>query len=143
MTDAGESLTVLYDADCGFCRWTLATLLAWDRKARLRPVAIQSPESQALLRDVPPELRLASAHAVTPEGRVYSGGAAAEHVARMLPGGAPFAAAARAFERPVDRGYRWVADHRTGLSRFVPARAKDRAAARIERHAARARVRVP
>ncbi len=137
-----ESLTVLYDADCGFCRWTLAALLRWDREARLLPVEIQSAEGQALLRDVPPDLRLASAHAVAPDGRVYSGGTAAEHVARLLPAGAPFAAAAHALERPVDRGYRWVADHRTGLSRFVPARFKARAAERIERHAARARSRV-
>ena len=142
MTDAAPSLTVLYDADCGFCRWTLATLLAWDRAFRLYPVAIQSAEGQRLLRDVDAPLRLATAHAVTPDGRVYSGGAAAEHVASMLPAGAPFAAVARALERPVDRGYRWVADHRTGISRFVPARLKDRAAARIERHARRARVRV-
>ena len=138
-----EPLTLLYDADCGFCRWTLAALLRWDRDARLLPVSIQSAEGQALLRDVPPGLRLASAHAVTPDGRVYSGGAAAEHVARLLPAGAPFAAAARALERPVDRSYRWVANHRTGLSRFVPRRFKDRAADRIERHASRARVRVP
>jgi predicted DCC family thiol-disulfide oxidoreductase YuxK len=139
---AHESLTVLYDADCGFCRWTLAALLRWDRDVRLLPVEIQSAEGQALLHDVPPDRRLASAHAVTPEGHVYSGGAAAEHVARLLPAGAPFAAAAHALERPVDRSYRWVADHRTGLSRFVPSGFKDRAAARIERHAARARARV-
>jgi predicted DCC family thiol-disulfide oxidoreductase YuxK len=142
-SDAPDSLTVLYDADCGFCRWTLATLLVWDRDARLYPITIQSAEGQELLRDIPPDLRLASAHAVTPEGHVYSGGAAVEPVARLLPGGGPFAAASRALERPVDRGYRWVAGHRVGLSRFVPARAKARAEARLERHRRRARVRVP
>ena len=129
-------LTILYDADCGFCRFTLALLLAWDRRHLLMPVSIQSDEGQELLRDVAPELRLASAHAVTADGRVYSGGAALAPVARVLPAGAPVALAARLLERPVDRGYRWVAANRTALSRPVPRRWKDGAAARIERHAA-------
>ncbi len=133
-----RGLTILYDADCGFCRFTLATLLAWDRRRLLMPVSIQSDEGQELLHEVEPELRLASAHAVTADGRVYSGGAALEPVAKVLPAGAPLAAAARLLERPVDRGYRWVANNRTALSRPVPRRWKDGASARIERHAAAA-----
>ena len=114
-------------------------LLSWDRRRRLLPASIQSPEGQRLLRDVKPELRLESAHAVTPEGRVYSGGAAFEHVAAVLPAGAPLGLVGRLFGRPVDRGYRWVAAHRTGLSRFVPDSWKKGAEARIERHAERVR----
>ena len=38
---------VLYDADCGFCRWSLGKLLAWDRRRLLRPVALQDPEAEA------------------------------------------------------------------------------------------------
>ena len=41
---APQPLTVLYDADCGFCRWSVARLLAADRAARLRPAAILSGE---------------------------------------------------------------------------------------------------
>ena len=40
---------VLYDADCGFCRWCLAQLLRLDRHGRLRPVALQDPEADLLL----------------------------------------------------------------------------------------------
>ena len=32
---------LLYDADCGFCRWAIDKLLAWDRAGRLRPAALQ------------------------------------------------------------------------------------------------------
>lgn len=129
---------MLYDADCGFCRWTLALLLTWDREARLRPVAIQSPEGDRLLAGVPAEARLESAHAVTEDGRVASGGAAVPVIARVLPAGAPVALLGRALERPIDRGYRWVAANRTRLSRLVPAGRKARAAERIARHAERA-----
>ena len=52
------SYAVLYDRDCGFCRWSLDKILAWDRRRRLRPVAIQSEEGQRLLAPVPPEHRL-------------------------------------------------------------------------------------
>lgn len=46
------AVTVLYDCDCGFCRWSVGRLLAWDRAGRLRPLAIQSPEGQRLLADL-------------------------------------------------------------------------------------------
>src|SRR3954453_7243157 len=132
------SLTVLYDADCGFCRATLAALLRWDRRAILIPEAIQSPEGQRLLASVSPELRLASAHAVAPDGRIWSGGDAAAPIADLLPGGAPVALLARLLAAPARAGYSWVATHRTGLSRLVPGRAKAGAAAAIARHRERA-----
>jgi predicted DCC family thiol-disulfide oxidoreductase YuxK len=125
--------TVLYDRDCGFCRWAVAKLLAWDRRGRLRAVAIQSPEGQALLADLAPEERLASAHAIDAAGQRYDGGAAAAPVVRLLPGGRPLAAALAAFPDATDRAYRWVARHRTPLGRLVPERAKRRAAATLER----------
>ena len=137
----GAPLTVLYDLDCGFCRWTVALVLRLDRAGRLRPVGIQSPEGERLLAGMTPEERLAAAHVVTADGRILSGGAAAPAVAAALPGGAPLAAALSRLSGPVDRAYRWVADHRTGLSRFVPERSKRRAVQRIERHAARFRAR--
>jgi predicted DCC family thiol-disulfide oxidoreductase YuxK len=77
---------VLYDQDCGFCKWSLDKILAWDRSKRLRAVAIQSEEGDQLLAGVDPELRLTSWHLVT-DGKVFSAGAAAEPLARLLPGG--------------------------------------------------------
>ena len=123
-----ERIPILYDDDCRFCRATLAVVLTWDRRRRLRPVAIQSGEGAALLAEVPEEARLASAHAVMPgRGRPLSGGEAAAPVLRELPGGGPLAALAERIPKVTDRCYRWVADHRVGLSRLVPVSLKDRA----------------
>jgi predicted DCC family thiol-disulfide oxidoreductase YuxK len=117
--DAGAGqLAVLYDSDCGFCKWALDKILAWDRHRRLRPVAIQSEEGQTLLADVAPDRRLDSWHLVG-EGEVRSGGAAAPALFRELPAGRPLAATLRTFPRATDRAYRWVADHRDLLARML------------------------
>jgi len=42
---------LLYDRDCGFCRWSAAKLMAWDRGRRLLPVPIQDPQADRLLAD--------------------------------------------------------------------------------------------
>jgi predicted DCC family thiol-disulfide oxidoreductase YuxK len=110
---------ILYDTDCGFCRWSLNKILAWDRNRRLRPVAIQSPEGQELLAGVGEDQRLASWHLVGPDGVVRSAGAGAGPLARLLPGGRPLAAAFERFPRATDRAYRWVAGHRSGLARTL------------------------
>src|SRR5205085_5688690 len=65
---------VLYDSDCGFCKWLLSILLRWDRAERLRPVALQSPEAGDLLRELTPAARMASWHLVSPTGELRSGG---------------------------------------------------------------------
>jgi predicted DCC family thiol-disulfide oxidoreductase YuxK len=119
--------TVLYDRDCGFCRWSVAKLRAWDRRNRIRPVEIQSPEGQALLSDLPPDERIASAHAIDPAGHLHSGGAAAPPLLRLLPGGRPLAALLAALPGPTERVYRWVAEHRGALARLIPERSKRRA----------------
>ncbi len=87
-----QRATVLYDEDCGFCRWALAKLLAWDRRGRVRPEPIQSPEGERLLAGMPEEERLASWHLATPDGELRSGGgcdraAAADAAAGRAPGG--------------------------------------------------------
>jgi len=132
---AAPPLTVLYDADCGFCRFWVARLLDWDVNRRLRPVAIQSGEGERLLAAIPVDDRLRSAHVADAEGRIRSGGAALSIVAEQLPAGAPIAWLADRLPGPTDRFYRWVADHRTPLSRFVPAGLKRRASASIARRA--------
>lgn len=126
--------TVLYDRDCGFCRWSLAKILAWDRSRRLRPLPIQGEEGQRLLdaAEVPDESRLRSWHLVHPDGRVESGGAAFPALFRLLPAGAPFAAISRALPRLSDRGYALVADHRTLFGRPLTRGMKQRATARID-----------
>ncbi|HEY5317267.1 MAG TPA: DCC1-like thiol-disulfide oxidoreductase family protein, partial [Solirubrobacteraceae bacterium] len=79
--------TVLYDADCGFCRWALAGLLALDRDARVRPVALQAPAAAPLLTDVDPARRADSWHLISPDGERFSAGAGAPPLLRLLPGG--------------------------------------------------------
>lgn len=117
-----ERHAILFDADCGFCRWALNKVLAWDRPRRLRPVAIQSDEGQALLAGVEPGRRLDSWHLASPSGEVRSGGAALGPLGRLLPGGRVISLPAERFPRAADRGYRWIADHRSGLARILRTR---------------------
>ena len=130
-------LPVLYDADCGFCRVTLALLLARDRGARLLPVAMQSPEGEDLLAGMPHEQRMRSAHVVTPDGRIHSGGDVVAPILAELgrSGGAAAARAAAPLLRPL---YRGVAGNRTFFGRFLGDRSRDRATAAIARHRERA-----
>jgi predicted DCC family thiol-disulfide oxidoreductase YuxK len=127
-----ESL-LLYDADCGFCRWSLARMLAWDRHRRVRPVAIQSAEGQRLLDDLSEAQRLSSWHLIGPGGRRHSAGAAAAPLLRTLSGGAPLAALLERFPSANEGAYAWVAAHRGRLGRLIPAAARRRAEARIRR----------
>jgi predicted DCC family thiol-disulfide oxidoreductase YuxK len=132
---AAERPALLYDADCGFCRWSVARVLAWDRAERLRPVAIQDPEGQRLLAEMAADERLTSAHLVTVDGRVLSGGAAAPEVLRLLPGGRPLAAVAAAVPGLTERAYRAVANNRTVFGRLISEGAKARARRRIAQRA--------
>lgn len=105
----------------------LAGLLSWDRGGRLRPVALQLPEADERLADLAPAERMASWHLISPGGERYSAGAALPPLLRLLPGGRAPAAAFARFPRLTERGYRWVAEHRSGLARLLPARLKRRA----------------
>jgi predicted DCC family thiol-disulfide oxidoreductase YuxK len=125
------AVTVLYDRDCGFCRWSVGKLLAWDRDGRLRPVAIQSEEGERLLADLTPDERLASAHAIDAAGRRTSGGDALAAVAEALPGGRPLAALARRAPGLARTGYDAIAARRPFFGKLVSDRAKQRADERI------------
>jgi len=127
-TPPGDRWLVLYDADCGLCKWLLAGLLRWDRTRRLRPVPLDGTQAETLLSDLDPGERMASWHLIGPGGERRSAGAALAPLVAMLPGGrAPSAMLAR-FPAVTGRGYRWVADNRGRLSSLVPARSKERAA---------------
>ena len=104
--------TLLYDRDCGFCRWSLAKVLAWDRRRAVRPVALDSPEAEQALAGIP-------------------AGAAFAPLLRLLPGGSPLAALADRAPTATDRAYRWVAGHRSLWGKLVTERAKRRADERI------------
>lgn len=122
---------VLYDAKCGFCRWSLAKLLAWDRGGRLRAVALQDPEADRLLGAMSAEARMDSWHLVTPTGELHSAGAAFPPLFELLPGGRPLASLATRFPGATQRLYRAVSRSRGSLSRLVPRAAVGRADCRI------------
>jgi predicted DCC family thiol-disulfide oxidoreductase YuxK len=111
--------TLLYDADCGFCRWTSDRIRRWDRRGSLRVIPIQSSEGQTLLGDMDEERKLASWHLVGEDGVVRSAGAGVAPLFRCLPGGKPLAMMAGAFPKSTDRLYRLIAKNRETLGRML------------------------
>ena len=112
---------LLYDSDCGFCRWSVDRVLAWDRRNRLRAVALQDPEADRLLPGIDPETKMGSWHLVL-NGRVYSAGAVVPPLLRLLPGGRALAAVSGAFPGTTERTYRWVSRNRDRFGRMAGAR---------------------
>ena len=115
--------TVLYDEECGFCRWSADKLTAWDGRRRLTFSPIQSAWGAELLHALPVAERLDSVHAVTPDGRVWSGGQAVRVVLAELPGGRSPASIAATFPGSTERIYRLVARHRNRLGGVLGQRA--------------------
>ena len=130
--------SILYDPDCGFCRVCMAVVLRWDRRRTLRPVSLTSTEGIELLRGMPEDERMASWHLVEPKWwvgvaenatethhpTVWSAGAAFSPLFRLLPGGGPLALLTDRFPGAAERGYRFVADHRTAFGKPLPAAAR-------------------
>ncbi len=110
---------LLYDSDCGFCRWSVDKVLAWDRAGRIKSVELQDAEADSLLGPMDENVKMSSWHLVTPDGQVYSAGAAAPPLLRLLPGGRPLALLLAAFPAVTERAYRAVAHHRDRLGRLV------------------------
>jgi predicted DCC family thiol-disulfide oxidoreductase YuxK len=127
------SVTVLYDADCGFCVWVMAKGLAWDRRRRVWPVPLDGPEADALVGDLDEEQRMASWHIVLEDGRRESAGRALAPLLRLLPGGRPLAAVVERFPRVADRAYSALAERRSVFGKFITAGARRRAREQIAR----------
>jgi predicted DCC family thiol-disulfide oxidoreductase YuxK len=122
---------ILYDGECGFCKWLVQWLLAWDRAGEFRTLPIQSPAADALLGHMSEEDRLGSFHLVLPDGSLVSGGPAIPELLRRLPGGGPLAAVSGRVPGPTDRAYRWIAANRSALSRPIRRSWKESAARRV------------
>ena len=126
--------TLVYDPDCGFCRVCVAVVLRWDRQGRLRPVALGTEEAGTMLAGMPDAEKMASWHLVEPGWwvhgaenaththhlAIWSGGAAFSPLFRLLPGGEPLERVTERFPGAADRGYRWVAGHRSLFGRLLP-----------------------
>jgi predicted DCC family thiol-disulfide oxidoreductase YuxK len=116
-------ITVLYDEDCGFCRWSADKLRVWATRRGLTFASIQSSRGAELLHPVPVAERLDSMHAVTPDGRVWSGGQAVRVIFDELPGGRALALIAATLPGVTEWIYRLVARHRNRLGRLLGQRA--------------------
>ena len=114
-----RTATLLYDSDCGFCRWSVDKVLAWDRRRSVRALALQDPEAETLLSGMDETEKMASWHLVTEDGSVYSAGAAAAPLLRFLPGGRAPATVLAAFPHMTNRAYRFVARNRDSFGRLV------------------------
>lgn len=111
--------TLLYDDDCGFCRWSAERIRRWDRRGAIRFAPIKSAEGDALLGDMAPERRMASWHLVEADGRIRSAGAGVAPLARLLPGGAPLGVLAALFPPGTNLLYRLVARNRDRLGAML------------------------
>jgi predicted DCC family thiol-disulfide oxidoreductase YuxK len=127
--------TLIYDSDCGFCRWCLGKVLAWDRRRAVRPLALGTDEANRLLRDLPRGEQMSSWHLVDGSGAVHSAGAGFSPLLRLLPAGAPFAALAARLPEGTERAYRLVSGNRSLFGRLVSDGAKRRADRRIAERA--------
>jgi predicted DCC family thiol-disulfide oxidoreductase YuxK len=125
------SATLLYDADCAFCRLCTALVLAADRRRVLRPLPLRDPAAPALTPGIDEAARMSSWHLAAPDGTVRFGGDAVAPLLRLVPGGTPAAALAERFPAVVDRAYRWAVRHRSALGRWTPPRARRWADRRI------------
>lgn len=120
-------MIVLYDTDCGFCRWAMAWAVRRDDRRVLVAVPIQSPLGAELLVDVVPSERLRSAHVVCADGRRRSGAAAAAEVLSVLPATRVLGRLAARMPRTTALVYGAVAARRKSLGRFVGEEARRRA----------------
>jgi predicted DCC family thiol-disulfide oxidoreductase YuxK len=110
---------VLYDEDCGVCRWTADRLRRWDNRDQLTFRSIQTAEADGDLDIMEPAARYASWHIIEPDGRIWSAGAAIPRVMRRLPWGGPVATLAATFPALTDRMYGFAVRHRTRLGRML------------------------
>lgn len=118
-----DAIAVLFDEDCGLCRWSADKLGTWDKDDALRFIGIRSVEGDRILHAMDMDTRLASWHAAADNGAVWSAGAAVPVVARRLRGGAPIAWLAETFPETTERLYGWVVAHRLEISRLLGERA--------------------
>jgi predicted DCC family thiol-disulfide oxidoreductase YuxK len=115
--------TVVYDDDCGFCRWSAERLRTWDRRHALRFVTLRSDEAERLLAPVPVDRRPRSWHLVTHDGRVWSAGAAVPEVLGLLPGGGLLSVVTAAMPDLTETAYTAIARRRSALGRLLGQRA--------------------
>jgi predicted DCC family thiol-disulfide oxidoreductase YuxK len=122
---SADEAWLLYDADCGLCKFVVARVLELDRRRRLTPVPLQDPRAAQLLPGMGREERMESFHIVESNGTVRSAG---DGLAALLP---PL----WRYPRLSSRLYRLVADNRDRLGKLIPDAARRQADRRIRSRA--------
>lgn len=113
---------VLYDADCGFCTWSVDRIAARVAPGSMEIVPLQAERADELLGGrLDDAAKWASWHLVEPGGALYSGGEAIPRVLRHMRGGRLAGRLAARLPRTTDAAYRFVARHRDKLGRVVRA----------------------
>lgn len=115
----GPELTVLFDADCGFCSRCAMALERLDVHRRLWLLPLQSAAPD---HGTPGHEELLNAlHVRDGEGRWVRGGAACLRIAAAIPALRPLAVAGRlpVLRALVEPAYRLVARNRHGLGRLL------------------------
>ena len=136
MTGRPARLTVYYDADCGFCIWSVAQLLRLDRARRVTPAAIQGATDTDLA-GIPAERVLSSFHARADGAAPVSAGAALTAVLSTIGPLRPLGRLSSRVPRWTDRAYFFVADRRGRWARLIPEASKRRARTTVRERAAR------
>ena len=122
-----SKVIVLYDADCGFCRWAMAWAVRHDHQHALVAAPIQSPLGAALLADVPASERLREAHVIHDGHSRRSGGAAAADVLSTLPATRALGRLGHRLPHTTALLYRVLAARRASFGRLVGREARRRA----------------
>lgn len=115
-----DRLTVLYDADCGFCTHSARVLLRLDGGRALRLLPLQ--RAAAVIPDAPSvETLMALMHVVDRDGRWSIGGAAWMRILDRIAITRPLAMVGRlpGMGRVIEPAYRLIADHRHTVSRVL------------------------
>jgi predicted DCC family thiol-disulfide oxidoreductase YuxK len=109
--------TLVYDGDCRFCARSADLVATWDRGGIVEIVPFQRGGVRERFPWIPESAFGEAIQLVGPHDETLSGAAAAERLARILPGGRPLGCLFRLpFARPVaDRVYRLVARNRARL----------------------------
>jgi predicted DCC family thiol-disulfide oxidoreductase YuxK len=111
--------TVLFDGDCGLCRWSAEKLRRWDRAGAFAFATLDSRAADEMLAGMDRETRFGSWHLIGADGRVWSAGAAIPETLRLLPGGAPLAWLTSLSPARTESAYRAVSRHRVRLGRLL------------------------
>jgi len=127
--DIATDQIMFYDHNCGFCSWTVSTMLRFDRAAEWRVMTIEEARDGDL-RDILDDAVYESWH-VRRHGVVLSGGKALAEALASLPVVRPLGLVLRRWPSAADRVYRAVVRRRSAFAWLIPERSKQAARSRL------------